>query len=513
MSRSSLRLRSVCSLLFLAVLHAPMIRATFAQQPNVLLIAIDDLRPELPCYGVAGLHTPAFDRLAAAGLRFDRAYCQQSVCGASRLSIMGGLYPTHTREQSYHVRDWRKRNPDLLTINQHFHSIGFKTVGVGKVYHSPGGPDADQQHWDEWAFVRPTVYADPANLQMARTFSVHDPKTHRGALTESLDIADDRYADGMRAAKAVQMIADLAESRERFFMAVGFSKPHLPFVAPKRYWDLYDRDSFAMPGNVGIPPSYPEYAANLTAWELKFYHDFEGNRPTDFSDELNRRLLHGYAACTSYVDACLGRVLDALDRTGLADNTIVVLWGDHGFKLGDHSSWSKHTNLECDLRVPLLIHVPGKPGGRKTESLVELIDLYPTLCELTGVAVPDHCQGRSFAALIEQPDAGHRGSAYSSYPAEPGVTEKAASGMIDAPPQRTPVMGMGHSIRFDNYRYTEWRRRPNESPTAAVLTDLAADPGETSNVVGRPEHAEALSRARVLLDQRITSARGSHPAP
>ena len=151
-----------------------------------------------------------------------------------------------------------------------------------------------------------------------------------------------------------------------------------------------------MPSNLGIPPGYPVYAANLTGWELKFYHDFEGNRPTDFSGDLNRRLLHGYAACTSYVDACVGRVLDALDRTGLADNTIVVLWGDHGWKLGDHSTWSKHTTFECDTRVPLLIHVPGKGKGQTSNRLVELIDLYPTLCDLTGIQIPSHCQGPQF---------------------------------------------------------------------------------------------------------------------
>ena len=482
------------------------VSSIFANTPNVLIIAVDDLRPQLTCYGAENAKTPNLDRLAATGTRFNRAYCQQAVCGASRLSIMSGCYPLSTREQSYHVRDWRKRNPSLLTINQYFGQSGFKTIGLGKVYHSTGGPDADARNWDRWVYVKPTVYLDPKNIEMTRTFSVHDSNTKRGALTEALDVPDDRYADGSRAAKAVQILHSIEQSDEPFFMAVGFSKPHLPFVAPKRYWDLYQRDRFSMPANHGIPPGYPKYAANLTAWELEFYHDFEGNGPREFSSELNRRLLHGYAACTSYVDACVGRVLDALDETGLAANTIVVVWGDHGWKLGDHSSWSKHTNFECDTHVPLIVRVPGKTQGKSSESLVELVDLYPTLCELTGVAIPSHCQGRSFAGVFQDTGSEQRLSAYSSYPAEQGMSERAASGMINAPPQRSPEMGMGHSIRFGNYRYTEWRPKFDQPASAAVLTDLVADPGEVTNVIASQEHSKALIKARRLLDERIRSA-------
>lgn len=477
-----------------------------AERPNVLFIAVDDLRPELTCYGVEGLKTPNFDRLASSGTRFDRAYCQQAVCGASRLSIMGGLYPINTREQTYHVRNWRQRHPNLLTMNQHFIRNGFKTIGLGKIYHDRAGSNADEPWWDEWVRIGEEMYADPKNLEHKSTFSVHKPETKLGSLTEALEVPDDRYADGIRSRKTVELLKDLAESGERFFLALGFIKPHLPFVAPKRYWDLYNREDFSMPTNLGIPPGYPEYAANLSAWELKFYYDYEGNMPTDFPDDLNRRLLHGYAACVSYIDACLGRVLDAMDETGLADNTIVVLWGDHGYRLGDHSSWTKHTNFETDTRVPLLIRVPGKAGGKASRSLVELIDLYPTLCDLTGIPVPSHCQGRSFAALFDNPDSAHRVSAYSAYPGEEGISEMAASGMIDAPPRQTPDMGMGHSIRFGIYRYTEWRPRPDQAATAAVLTDLEADPGETTNVIKLSAHSEALKHARRLLNQRIKTA-------
>lgn len=477
-----------------------------AEPPSVLFIAVDDLRPELACYGVEGLVTPNFDRLAASGTRFDRAYCQQAVCGASRLSIMSGLYPISTREQTYHVRGWRLRHPELRTMNRHFGHNGFETIGLGKIYHDRTGAGADESGWDQWIKIQERMYADPKNLKHKSTFSVHKPETKLGSFTESLNVPDDQYADGKRTTKTVELLHKLAESKERFFLALGFIKPHLPFVAPKRYWDLYDRKRFSMPSNVGIPQGYPDYAANLSAWELKFYYDYQGSMPTDFSGDLNRRLLHGYAACTSYIDACLGRVLDALDETGLSENTIVVLWGDHGYRLGDHSSWTKHTNFETDTRVPLLIHVPGKTGGKATRSLVELIDLYPTICELTGIPVPAHCQGQSFATLFDNPDAAHRDSAYSAYPAEAGIPEKVASGMINAPPQQTPKMGVGHSIRFGSYRYTEWRPRLDQAATAAVLTDLESDPGETTNVIEYAEHSEALELARKHLQQRITAS-------
>lgn len=459
--------------------------STGGTEYNILFIAVDDLRPELACYGARGIQTPNFDRLASSGLRFKRAYCQQAVCGASRLSIMGGLYPTRTGEQTFHVNGWRERHPDLLTMNQHFGNNGFTTVGVGKIYHGTGRAGVDEPNWDRWIRLGVPTYVLPENVAAAENYRSGAEGALRGPATELADVPDNTYIDGTRAETAAEVLAGFASSGERFFFAVGFTKPHLPFVAPKRYWDLYERDSFSMPGNDGIPPGYPTRAANLMAAELRAYSDYEGRSPLDFSDETNKRLLHGYAACTSYVDACLGQVLDALESNGLADKTIVVLWGDHGWKLGDHSSWTKHTNFECDTHVPLLVRVPGKADGQETNRLVELIDLYPTLCELTGVPVPGHCQGRSFTALFDDPEAGHRWAAYSSYP-----------------------MGRatGHSIRFSNYRYTEWRNENDGPVSAAVLTNLRQDPGEVTNVIDDAQHAEALTRAREILQRRIERA-------
>ena len=460
------------------------------RRPNVLFIAIDDLRPELGTYGTDVL-TPNIDRLAASGVRFDQAYCQQAVCGASRLSLMSGLYPIRTGEQTFHVSGWRDRHPNVVTMNQHFGQQGYQTIGLGKIYHGHSGRGVDPKNWGRWVDVSAADYAKPENLEtLARVRAegkVGDEKDPaKGPLTESADVHDDTYMDGKRAAEATRILEDLAsDQRQPFFLAVGFAKPHLPFVAPQKYWDLYERENFSMPPNQSIPEGYPEHAANLMAHEMHKYSDFEGESPADFSDELNLRLLHGYAATTSYADACVGRVLDTLEQTGLAENTIVVLWGDHGWKLGDHGSWTKHTNFECDARTPLIVRDPRLSEMQPTPRLVELIDLYPTLCDLTGTPVPDHCQGRSFRKLLTEPEAGHRYDAYSSYPA---------------------YKMLGHSLRFGNYRYTEWRDDA-EQVKARVLTNLKNDPGEVTNLVDDPKHADALARAEERLSLRIDMAR------
>ena len=465
-----------------------------ADRPNVLFIAVDDLRPELETYGAVP-KTPNLNKIALTGVRFDRAYCQQAVCGASRLSIMSGLYPTMTKEQTFHVDGWRERHPDLLTMNQHFRKSGFKTIGIGKIYHGTQGVGVDPKNWNRWIKLDSPEYLVPENNEKMMAFKkagkVGDEKDPpKGPTTESADVNDNAYADGKRARRAAKILKGLSEAKDKkpFFLAVGFTKPHLPFNAPKKYWDLYDRADFKMPPNKGLPPGYPSYAANLPAWEMKKYCDYVGEMPTDFPEEMNQRLLHGYAACVSYMDANVGVVMDALAETGLDKNTIVVFWGDHGWKLGDHSSWCKHTNLECDTRVPLIVRAPGFSKDKQCNEEVELIDLYPTLCELTGIKTPQHCQGKSFKGLLENPDSEHRDCAYSSYPA--GKKQ------------------IGHSIRMGDVRYTQWHLNSDGSRTnKRVLTDLAKDPGEVTNVIDDAAYSEILAKAEKLLKQRIEKAK------
>ncbi|NNM31354.1 MAG: sulfatase-like hydrolase/transferase, partial [Akkermansiaceae bacterium] len=253
---------------------------------------------------------------------------------------------------------------------------------------------------------------------------------------------------------------------------------------------LYKREDFSLPDNLGFPPGYPDWARNKSAGELRAYSDIppEG-LPTGFPSGLNQRLIHGYYACVSYVDNNVGRLLAALDQSGASDNTIVVFWADHGWKLGDHSSWCKHTNFECDARVPLIIRRPGGPAG-VTRALVELIDLYPTLCGLCGLDLPDHLQGKSFEPVLDHPKAPHREFAYTSYPAKPG---KESPGTV------------GHSIRTPVYRYTEWWENGTDRVVSSVLTNLREDPGETTNALPKKKgFAKALA---VKLKARVLSAR------
>ena len=469
----------------LLIAALPSWEAALAERPNVLMIAVDDLRPELGCYGARAI-TPNIDRLAKSGLQFDRAYCNQAVCGASRVSLMMGLYPEYTNERTFHVTDWRKRWPDIVTMNQHFKSHGYTTIGLGKVYHGSSGPGVDPENWTEWVKVGGQQYANPESLKARRVRNGRK----KGPSTEASNAGDNAHFDGNRAKVGASRIFELTKQDKPFFLAVGFTKPHLPFVAPSKYWNQYQRESFKLPANLGVPPGYPDFARNSNAGELRAYSDIPlQGRPADFPDELNRRLLHGYHACVSYVDRNIGVLLDALRESGAAENTIVVLWADHGWKLGDHSSWCKHTNFECDTRVPLIIRHPGiKSATGRTASLVELVDLYPTLCELCGLDSPKHLQGKTFADVLQAPKAQHRRSAYSSYPHGRGKGKPTVT---------------GHSIRVGDHRYTEWWE-PDDKQIAAVLTDLTADPGETTAVAGHAKLKQELSKQ---LRERVVAAR------
>lgn len=528
----------VARVFYLAIVLLALSGPAFAaDRPNILFIAVDDLRPELGCYGNKAI-TPNIDRLAASGMRFDRAYCNQAVCGASRISLMTGLYPESTGLRSYHVKDWRKKLADVTTLNQHLKNHGYLTLGLGKIYHERVGHDAvDGDNWHCWFdLAHETHWVDPENVathyRNEKQYQETGKGPKRGPVTESVDVADNAYIDGRRADLAVRLInqlgcqlettvvdevtspgkavkrsseegfvtssttnapldATMLVENKPFFLAVGFTKPHLPFNAPQKYWELYEREDFRMPPNAGIPTGYPLGAASLNPGEIKHYGDIPtGEVPTKWAGELNQRLLHGYHACVSYTDAHIGRLLDVLDKNGLADNTIVILWGDHGWKLGDHSSWCKHTNFEVDTRVPLIIRYPGmaQATGTRSSSLVELIDLYPTLCELAGIPLPSHLQGRSIAPILRDPSAEIRDGAYSSYPASVGEA-------------RT----IGHSIRTANHRYTQWwKNNDAESVVAAVATNLSIDPGETTALA---DDDPLLSKLATQLRSRVIAAR------
>lgn len=469
--------------------------AAESRQPNVLFIAVDDLRPELNCYGASHIQSPHIDRLAAEGVRFDRAYCQWAICGVSRASLMTGMRPD-TIEGTGMRRHFRTVVPEVVTLPQHFKQNGYYAKAYGKIYHGSwdiayrGNQMQDPPSWSEkrWA-GSPQYYFSPEGIAAARQVFAgmkqaklapddpHDWKNHfvRARASEAPDIGDDVTYDGVMTVEAMAEMSRLKERGEPFFLAVGYLKPHLPFIAPKKYWDLYDPDALPPVPQPERPEGMPPFAG--TNWgELRAYTDIPRKGP--LSAEQTKRLRHGYAACVSYVDALIGKLLDELDRLELADDTIVVLWGDHGFKLGDLGMWCKHTNLEHDTRVPLIVKTPEGLRDRADDSLVELVDLYPTLCELAGLDQPGHLEGESFAAVLSDASAQGQDTAISQYPRG---------------------KRMGYSVRTERYRYTEWRTKgKNPEIAARELYDFEAG-GHDRNLAEEPASQSTLETLQAKL--------------
>jgi iduronate 2-sulfatase len=457
-------------LFFLACL--PVAITTAAEKPNVLLLCVDDLKPVLGCYGDAHAKTPHLDALAARGLRLDRAYCNQAVCSPSRNALMTGLRPQTLGIYELST-NFRKARPEAITVAQHFQAAGYRTEALGKIFHVGHGNTEDEASWTVPPFKPKTPqYLDPENN--APNTPEAKAKELRGAPTESADVPDEAYPDGQIALEAVKRIEAAKAKDEPFFLAVGFLKPHLPFVAPKKYWDLHDPATLPMPGRDTPPDGAPDYAPQFGG-ELRRYKDIPGGREP-LGDELTRHLIHGYYAATSYMDSCAGKVLNALAANGLADNTIVVLWGDHGWHLGDHGMWCKHTNYEHAARIPLIVALPGKTGTSST-ALVETVDLYPTLAELAGLPAPEGLDGKSFAALLDDPMANHRDHAIHVYP-------------------RNDLLG--RAIRTDRYRLVEWKKPGSAAETAVFeLYDYESDPDETKNLA--PEQSAVVAELKGFL--------------
>jgi arylsulfatase A-like enzyme len=455
-------------------------------QPNVLFIAVDDLRPELGCYGVEGIHSPNIDRLAASGVRFDRAYCQLAVCNPSRVSLLTGLRPDSAKVWRLDQR-FRHTVPDAVTLPQHFKQHGYITLGFGKIFHNPWPDDVSWSEPHSWP-ENSQLWSDGAK-QALKEFK---EKMHadgrpdsainrlRAVATEIVDLPDSDHIDGAIADQTLAAMRRLAKKDEPFFLAAGFVRPHLPFVVPKKYWDLYERDQIPLVENPKLPTGAPDFAMN-TMYELRDYMDFLGTadpRDGSLTEAQQRELKHGYYAAVSFIDAQVGRLLDELESLGLADDTIVVLWGDHGWKLGDHNSWCKQTNYEIDARVPLIIHDPrNSANGRVSKALVEFVDVYPTLCDLAGVPVGDHLEGTSLRPLLDGSAKKVKDAAFSQFPRRDGKLNL-----------------MGYAMRTDRYRYIEWIDRKNKKPVAHELYDHQSDPDETTNLAKNGETAALLEQ-------------------
>ncbi|QNN23680.1 sulfatase [Planctomycetales bacterium ZRK34] len=446
-----------------------------AGKPNVLFIAVDDLRPEFNAYGATHIHSPNLDRLAARGLVFDRAYCQQAVCNPSRASLMSGRRPDTIRVWDLQT-DMRHHIPDLVTIPQQFAKHGYHTERLGKIYHMGHGVGDDKASWTRRVNYKLAPRKDPESQKAYQKQRAElkaagrDASRARGVPFAHPDCADNELFDGAMTDQAIKLLGELKD--KPFFLAVGYLNPHLPFIAPKKYWNMYDHAAIKVPPKTepdGITPY------SLTNWgELRAYVDIP--RKGSLDEAKSRNLIHGYYAAVSYVDAQVGRLLDALDKQGLADNTIVILWGDHGWKLGEYGSWCKHTNMELDTHVPLLISAPGmKAAGKHSKALVEFVDIYPSLCELAGVPIPDGLDGRSFAPLLNDPDHPWKSSAFSQYP-------------------RGKVMG--YSMRTERYHFVRWVNRGDAlgEALAVEVYDHQADPLEMNNLAADGQNSTLVKK-------------------
>ncbi len=486
--------------------------------PNVLFLAVDDLRPELGCYGAEHAITPHMDRLAREGFLFERAYCQSAVCNPSRASLMTGKRPDTIRVWDLKT-DLREVSPDVLTLPQHFRRHGYYTASIGKIYHNIF---PDEPSWDERAYLDGFPFDPDAVYLGEEGRSIQETKRQRlidagrgetakdrlghyylkAQATEAPDAPDDDYYDGAQTTWAVRKLAELKERGQPFFLGVGYYRPHLPFNAPKRYWDLYDRDSLPLAENDFVTRGAPGMAINNMR-ELRGYTDFRHRtHPAEgrLSEEEARRLKHGYLASVSYVDAQIGRLLDALDELDLASDTIVVLWGDHGWKLGEHNSWGKMTNYEIDTRVPLVVKAPGRvEGGRSTDRFVEFVDVFPTLCELCDLPLPADLEGISLTPLLSHPEAPWKTAVFSQYLRE---------GIWVGP---DGMEYMGRTIRTESHRYVEWHHRESGERAGVELYDLRLDPQENENVAGRVENRALVEVMRERLRAGWKAALPSPP--
>jgi len=452
------------------------------RSPNVLFIAIDDLRPALGCYGDNVAITPNIDQLAGRGAVFARAYCQLAVCSPSRLSLMTGRRPDTIRVWDLGTH-FRTAMPDVVTLPQHFRNHGYHTQSIGKIYHGNGKPSKDPPSWS----VQPAYdQIGSADVRYALPKNLHGRGLKRSA-SESADVDDGVYLDGIVCDAAERAIENLAAEEKLFFLAVGFRKPHLPFCAPKKYWDLYGRDRIPLPEYAKHPQDAPELA--VRSWkELEGYTDI----PADgqLTGEKVKELRHGYYACVSYVDALVGRLLKKLKQTQLAENTVVVLWGDHGYHLGEQGLWTKANNYELSTRVPLIMSVPGqKNAGAKSGALVEFVDVYPTLADICGLVAPTGIEGISLKPLLAEPDRPWKKAVFSQYPRASDSHRHRGHGDI-----------MGYALRTERYRYVEWQEWETKKVVARELYDHESDPHETRNVAGQSNYAEAVEQMERVLE-------------
>lgn len=489
------------------------------EKKNILFFSIDDLKPLLSNYGESQMHTPNFDRLAKMGMTFTNAHVQYAVCGPSRASVMTGANPDKTKVWDLHT-DFRESSNGLISMPEHLINQGYETTAVGKIYHKgSSSPGHDGKSWSmphqlpknydpKYGYAAFEYYQDPetkkqlaelkeeaitkgfkrGGKQRAYAFKRLKPST------ESADVSDTAYQDGLYTQTALQQLDDLENLGKPWFLGVGYQKPHLPFIAPKKYWDLYDRDKIELAEFQQLSDGTPKYAFHSFG-ELRAFSDIDNdlNIGDKLPESKQRELIHGYMACISYIDAQIGLLLDDLEKRKILDDTVIVLWGDHGWHLGDHTEWCKHSNFEQATRIPFMFAGPGVKENQKSHHPVNLIDLFPTVFELANVPQSSQTDGKSLVPLLDN--------------------DKSTTVDMDyAYHQYARGKRMGYSVRTDRYRYTEWHNNnyrsyddyKEDNIIARELYDYESDPLETKNWVNDPAYTSIIKELKAKLKSQLT---------
>ncbi len=446
-------------------------RSEAADKPNVLFLICDDLNCDLSCYGHSSVASPNIDRLAKRGVRFENAHCQYPLCGPSRASFMTGLYPDQTlvRRNAIYIRE---HIPNVQTMSQMFRNQGYFATRIGKIYHynvpkhiGTSGHD-DPYSWDYTINPRGRDKDDEDLI-----FSLR-PGSFGGTLSWlAADGTDEEQTDGIAATETIKLLKQYAESGQSFFLAVGLFRPHTPYVAPKKYFDMYPVDKIVVPQ---VPKGYLDSLPKPARLSISRKKD-----QLNLADKLARQAIQAYYASITFADGQLGRILDALDATGLAENTIIVFTSDHGYHMGEHGHWQKTTLFENATRVPLIIAGPGVEAvGQTAKTPAEMVDFYPTLAELSGLKAPPNLSGVSLVPALKDVSASPRKSAFTQF-------------------------ANGYSIRTPRYRYTQWGE---DGAEGAELYDHTSDPQELVNLANRPEHGDTIAELSAHLRQRVAEA-------
>lgn len=453
---------------------ASALMAQQQKQPNIVFIICDDLRPELGCYGQRYIHSPHIDRWAKGGVVFERAYCNIAVSGASRASLLTGYRPTRDTFEAWDCRT-DKDAPHAITLPQHFQSNGYTTISNGKVFHHQN--ETAQQYWHDILSPVPHTpmdYHSPENLllmeQLAQT-----KKGKRGFFYEHGDFPEKEYIDYQIAEKSVKDLEKLSRGGKPFLLAIGFIRPHLPFNTPQTYWDLYYESQIRIPANYHPDEQSLIPRRALTSWgELRAYSGIPAQGALD--EATAKQMLHGYYASVSFVDRQVGRVLEALRRLKLDKNTTVVLIGDHGWNLGEHGTWCKHSVMNTSLHSTLIIKSPHVRKPYHSKEIVEFVDLYPTLCDAAGIPHPAGVEGESLLPLLQSSQ--NKSKGYAVWRWEKGFT------YIE-----------------NQHFYTEWSDKQGEV-VERMLFDHATDPDENRNIVYRPENQGLVDYLSGQLNQK-----------